>query len=114
LLAPFLDALAEHIEVDTLHHPAQLRTSGKPHENRPLHEAFQTVAVLSWRLVAIPGGGKVTAQAKLDFGQITFFIHGVPSHISAAFKAMTTAPAPSTVHYEQTPAWGNSPRRRGH
>src|SRR5690606_21953982 len=31
-----------------------------------------------------------------------------------AIKAMTTAPTPSTVHYEQTPASGNSPRQRGH
>src|SRR5690606_21208461 len=75
LLAPFLDALAEHIEVDTLHHPAQLRTGSKPHEDRTLHKAFQTMAVFSWRFVAVPGGGKVTAQTALDLSQIRFFMH---------------------------------------
>src|SRR5690606_5620967 len=75
LLAPFLDALAEHIKMNTLHHPAQLRTGGKPHENRTLHKALQTMAVLSWQFVAVPGGGKVTAQTTLEFRQIAFFIH---------------------------------------
>src|SRR5690606_24763550 len=61
--------------MNTLHHPAQLRTGGKPHENRTLHKALQTMAVFSWRFVAVPGGGKVTAQTALDLSQIRFFIH---------------------------------------
>src|SRR5690606_38119769 len=74
LLAPFLDALAEHIEVNTLHHPAQLRIGGKPHENRTLHKTLQTMAILSWRLVAIPRGEKATCQTKLALVQRAFFI----------------------------------------
>src|SRR5690606_9659052 len=104
LLAPFLDALAEHIEVHTLHHPAQLRTGGKPHENRTLHKAFQTMAVLSWRLVAIPGGRKVTAQTALDLSQIRIFSHvhwprwskyAYPTNIFIAHKIRTTTTSPT-------------------